>query len=213
MQLARATTPERNTDQTQFHHTSRSSPPLDFWNIFGTGTFQREIGDRSGVSQSSVSRALPVCHPWYIKFPYTAVEQVQIKRDFHAITGLPNIIGAISNRLIQKAPVPLWSALSWRPGGCVSIQWGANCSIAQRGHARLFWFATFCTILPWMRVSHYLKQPRQTTCQKTPLMDRPIKVPSRWGNNWLHGFSCSHRAPGHGETFFFKPFSCQTITS
>jgi len=34
-------------------------------------------------------------------------------------------------------------------------------------------------------------------CQKTP-MDRPIKVPSWWVNNWLHNFSCSHRA-----TFFF----------
>ena len=52
-----------------------------------TGPFQKEIGDRSGVSQSSVSHALPwssklssVYHPWYIKFPYTAVQQVQIKR-------------------------------------------------------------------------------------------------------------------------------------
>ena len=35
-------------------------------------------------------------------------------------------------------------------------------------------------------------------CQKIP-MDRPIKVPSWWGNNWLYGFSCSHRAPAHGE--------------
>ena len=72
--------------------------------------------------------------------------------------------------------------------------------------------AAFCTILPWTRVTHYLNQPRQKMlCQKTP-MDRPIKVPSWWGNNWLHSFSCSHRAPAHGKTFFFysyfhiKPF-------
>ena len=41
------------------------------------------------------SKLSSVYHPWYITFLYTAVEQVQIKRDFHAMAGLPNIIGAI----------------------------------------------------------------------------------------------------------------------
>ena len=70
------------------------------------------------------------------------------------------------------------------------------CSLYRRHSA-------ICTILPWTRVSHYLNQPRQTegVAPEDP-MDRPIKVPSWWGN-WLHGFSCSHRAPGHGESFFF----------
>ena len=46
-----------------------------------------------------------------------------------------------------------------------------------------------------------------------PLMDHPIKVPSWWGNNWLHDFSCSHRAPAHGETsnlFFFISVTWRT---
>ena len=68
-------------------------------------------------------------------------------------------------------------------------------------------------ILPWTRVSHYLNQPRQTTYQKDPLMDRPIKVPSWCCNNRLHGFSCSHRVPGHGEKFYLSHFSYQTISS
>ena len=75
------------------------------------------------------------------------------------------------------------------------------------------------SILPWTMVTYYLKMPRQTRrsgARRPPFMDRPIKVPSWWGN-WLHGFSCSHWASAHGETvflkFFFKPFSYQTISS
>ncbi|XP_062295779.1 putative nuclease HARBI1 [Scomber scombrus] len=82
--------------------------------FLATGTFQREIGDRAGVSQSSVSRALPsvikgliTLSPRYIRFPYTAVDQLQIKQDFHNMAHLPNIIGAIDCTHIRiKAPSP-----------------------------------------------------------------------------------------------------------
>ncbi len=77
-------------------------------------TSQREIWDRSGVSQSSDSRALPLVikglirlAPRYIKFPYTAFEQVQIKREFYAIAGLPNINRATDcTHKSIKAPSP-----------------------------------------------------------------------------------------------------------
>ncbi|XP_013882495.1 putative nuclease HARBI1 [Austrofundulus limnaeus] len=82
--------------------------------FLATGTFQREMGDGSGVSQSSVSLALPLVikfllklTPRYITFPNTAAEQIQIKTDFHAIAGLPNTIGAIDCTHIRiKAPSP-----------------------------------------------------------------------------------------------------------
>jgi len=97
--------------------TRRSNPipphvqVLTTFGFLATGTFQREIVDRSFVSQSSVSRAFPLVikaliglSPRYIKFPYTVVEQVQIKRDFYAMAGLPNIIRAIDCTLSAPAP-------------------------------------------------------------------------------------------------------------
>lgn len=82
--------------------------------FLATGTFQREIGDRSGMFQSSVNHALPLVikglvrlAPRYIKFPYTVNDQEQIKRDFYAIARLPNIIGAIDCTHVRiKAPSP-----------------------------------------------------------------------------------------------------------
>lgn len=56
--------------------------------FLATGTFQREIADRSGISQPTMSRILPaVLHgiisltPQYIQFPYTAVQQARVKID------------------------------------------------------------------------------------------------------------------------------------
>ena len=46
-------------------HTTRSNPVpphvqvLSILGFFATGTFQRELGDRVGISQASISRALP----------------------------------------------------------------------------------------------------------------------------------------------------------
>ena len=70
--------------------------------FLATGTFQREIGDRSGISQSTFSRILPdvlrglirLC-PQYISFPYSAQEQGDVKEGFLRKTGLPDVIGAI----------------------------------------------------------------------------------------------------------------------
>ncbi|RXN31819.1 nuclease HARBI1 [Labeo rohita] len=75
---------------------------LSVLGFLATGTFQREIGDRSGISQSTFSRILPdvlrgiigLC-PQLIRFPYSAQEQRDVRQDFLRKTGFPNVIGAI----------------------------------------------------------------------------------------------------------------------
>ncbi|XP_041840968.1 putative nuclease HARBI1 [Melanotaenia boesemani] len=70
--------------------------------ILATGSFQRELADRSGISQPSLSNVMPAVldgiikmSSRYIKFPYTVGEQANIKRQFAASTCFPNVIGAI----------------------------------------------------------------------------------------------------------------------
>ncbi|KAJ8364930.1 hypothetical protein SKAU_G00137610 [Synaphobranchus kaupii] len=72
---------------------------LTILGFLATGTFQREIGDRSGISQPSVSRIMPAVlrgiirlSRQYIKFPYTAEELQNVKDDFVRTTGFPNVI-------------------------------------------------------------------------------------------------------------------------
>ncbi|XP_039602265.1 putative nuclease HARBI1 [Polypterus senegalus] len=80
--------------------------------FLATGTFQREIGDRSGISQPTVSRIMPhVLHAiisltsQYITFPNTAAERTQIMTDFYNITGFPSVIGAVDcTHVALKAP-------------------------------------------------------------------------------------------------------------
>ena len=79
--------------------------PVQVWSTLGflaTGTFQREIGDRSGISQPSISRTMPAVlaaimslSKRYIKFPYNNDQQTGIKRDFYAIARFPNVISAV----------------------------------------------------------------------------------------------------------------------
>ncbi|KAL6469110.1 hypothetical protein MHYP_G00226340 [Metynnis hypsauchen] len=95
---------------------SRASPvPLQVLTTLGflaTGSFQRKLADRSGISQSSLSRAMPavldgiICmSAKYIKFPYEAVDQANIKAQFAAIASFPNVIGAIDcTHIAIKAP-------------------------------------------------------------------------------------------------------------
>lgn len=75
---------------------------LSVLGFLATGIFQREIGDRSGISQPSVSRLMPAVlqgiirlSARYIRFPYTAEEQQHIMDDFVRQTGFPNVLGAI----------------------------------------------------------------------------------------------------------------------
>ncbi|XP_045076311.1 putative nuclease HARBI1 [Coregonus clupeaformis] len=80
--------------------------------FLATGSFQRELADRSGISQSCLSRAMPPV--WdgiirlstrYITFPYDAGDQPNIKAQFAAIAGFPNVIGAIDcTHIAIKAP-------------------------------------------------------------------------------------------------------------
>ena len=80
--------------------------------FLATGTFQREVGDISGISQPSMSRTMPAVldaiislAPNYIQFPYRDPQQAEIKRGFHAIARFPNIIGAIDcTHIAIKAP-------------------------------------------------------------------------------------------------------------
>uniref|UniRef100_A0A9J8AW41 Putative nuclease HARBI1 n=1 Tax=Cyprinus carpio carpio TaxID=630221 RepID=A0A9J8AW41_CYPCA len=70
--------------------------------FLATGCFQRELADRSGISQPSLSAIISVVLNGilnmvsrYIRFPYTVREQAEIKTQFAAMSGFPNVIGAI----------------------------------------------------------------------------------------------------------------------
>ncbi|KAK0139210.1 putative nuclease HARBI1 [Merluccius polli] len=80
--------------------------------FLATGSFQRELADRSGMSQGALSRAIAAVlngiiriSARYIRFPYDAVNQVHIKAQFAEIAGFPNVIGAIDcTHIAIKAP-------------------------------------------------------------------------------------------------------------
>ncbi|KAK0144348.1 putative nuclease HARBI1 [Merluccius polli] len=80
--------------------------------FLATGSFQRELADRSGMSQGALSRAIPAVlngiiriSARYIRFPYDAVNQAHIKAQFAEIAGFPNVIGAIDcTHIAIKAP-------------------------------------------------------------------------------------------------------------
>ena len=76
-----------------------------------TRTFQWEIGDRSSISQPTISRTVPAalatikslsCQ--YIQFPYNDAQQTVIKREFFEIAGFPNVIGAIDCTHVHLKP-------------------------------------------------------------------------------------------------------------
>ena len=80
--------------------------------FLATVTFQREIGDRAGVSQPTISRTMPEVlaaikslSRKYIRFPYNDAQQSVIKRQFYEIAGFPNVVGAIACTHVHlKAP-------------------------------------------------------------------------------------------------------------
>lgn len=79
--------------------------------FLATGSFQRELADRSGITQPSMSRILPSVlaairglTPTYIRFPYDNAQQTMIKRAFYEIAGLPNVIGAIDCTHVRLKP-------------------------------------------------------------------------------------------------------------
>ena len=70
--------------------------------FLATGTFQRELADRSGISQPTLSRILPdvlggviALSQNYINFPYMVGDQANKKAQFAAKSDFPNVIGAI----------------------------------------------------------------------------------------------------------------------
>ncbi|XP_059202297.1 putative nuclease HARBI1 [Centropristis striata] len=85
---------------------------LSVLGFLATGTFQREIGDRSGISQPSMSRILPAVlrgiiklMPEYIQFPYGAQRQTEVMQGFSAVANMPGVIGAIDCTHVRiKAP-------------------------------------------------------------------------------------------------------------
>ncbi|KAI2646902.1 hypothetical protein H4Q32_026559 [Labeo rohita] len=80
--------------------------------FLATGTFQREISDRSGISQPTFSRTLPAVlaaikslSRRYIQFPFDDGQQSIIKREFYRIAEYPNVVGAIDCTHVRiKAP-------------------------------------------------------------------------------------------------------------
>ncbi|XP_035852271.1 putative nuclease HARBI1 [Sander lucioperca] len=94
---------------------SRALPvPVQVLSTLGflaTGTFQREIAVRSGISQHTMSRmlssvlaAIRTLIPQYIQFPYDNAQQTMIKRGFYEIAGIPNVIGAIDCTHVRLKP-------------------------------------------------------------------------------------------------------------
>lgn len=80
--------------------------------FLATGTFQRELADRAGISLPTISRTMPTVLAAikslsrdHIRFPYDNAHQSVIKRQFYEIAGLPNIVGAIDCTHVRlKAP-------------------------------------------------------------------------------------------------------------
>lgn len=79
--------------------------------FLATGTFQREIGDRSRISQPTISRTMPAVMAaikslsrQYIQFPYNDAQQTVIKRELYEIAGFPNVIGAIDCTHVRLKP-------------------------------------------------------------------------------------------------------------
>lgn len=80
--------------------------------FYATGSFQDTVGEGFGVHRSTVSRIITkvtdsICRlrHRYIKFPQGRDEAQRTKRQFHAIDGFPNVLGAIDGSLIAiKTP-------------------------------------------------------------------------------------------------------------
>ena len=81
--------------------------------FLATGTFQRELADRSGISQPTFSRILPdvlgvIALSHNINFPYTVGDLENTKAQFAAKSDFLNVIGAIDctqgHRVKMKLP-------------------------------------------------------------------------------------------------------------
>ncbi|KAJ8287657.1 hypothetical protein COCON_G00003160, partial [Conger conger] len=87
---------------------SHAIPVLSVLGFLATGTFQHEIGDRSGISQPTMSRILPAVLNGIlklVKFPYDAQRQVETMQGFSAIANMPGVISAIDCTHVRiKAP-------------------------------------------------------------------------------------------------------------
>ncbi|XP_058878905.1 putative nuclease HARBI1 [Acipenser ruthenus] len=79
--------------------------------FYATGAIQTTAGDRSGISQSSMSKmltdvtnALYRRATQYIKFPKSEAEQNNTKNAFYQLAGFPNILGAIDCTHVALCP-------------------------------------------------------------------------------------------------------------
>uniref|UniRef100_A0A8C9Z1S6 Putative nuclease HARBI1 n=1 Tax=Sander lucioperca TaxID=283035 RepID=A0A8C9Z1S6_SANLU len=76
--------------------------------ILASGSFQAVIASAVGISQSPLSRIIAQVFKGefrYIRFPYTAREQGEIKMQFAAMSGFPNVITAIDcTHIAVRAP-------------------------------------------------------------------------------------------------------------
>lgn len=103
---------------------------LSVLGFIATGTFQREIGDGSGINQSSLSRDFPnvlcaIIHlcPRFIRVPYSAQEQWDVKDNFLRKTGFPTVIGVIDcTHVAIRAPHNVWTHVNRKNVHSIDVQ-------------------------------------------------------------------------------------------
>lgn len=102
--------PQRSTHRN--HAVPVSLQVVTTLGFLATGILQRELADRSWISQPAFSCIMPdvlECiiglSQWYINFPYTMGKQVNKKMQFAAMSGFSNVISPIDcTRVAIRAP-------------------------------------------------------------------------------------------------------------
>lgn len=80
--------------------------------FFSSGSFQWTVSQCTGLSQPSISRIISLvtealCRHinLFIKFPTTNAELQKEKQSFHALAGIPNVVGCIDgSHILIQAP-------------------------------------------------------------------------------------------------------------
>ena len=87
---------------TRSHAIPAETQVLKALQFYASGSYQRIVGRSCGLSQSSVSLAIHAVTntvvklaPKFILFPTDRATILQNKLDFHAVAGLPNVVGAV----------------------------------------------------------------------------------------------------------------------
>lgn len=111
MELCDLLEPQLRRNTLRSHAIPVSVQVLSTLGFLATDSFQREIGDRSGISQPTLSRTMPAVlrainslAARFIQFPYEDAQQTVIKMAFYEIADFPNVIGAIDCTHVRLKP-------------------------------------------------------------------------------------------------------------